>query len=102
MRISYWIDTGIWSTVFLSRSDTTVYVCKCPTSNALLSLGVSSFQNCSYLYANSVFSRSKRSILANEFTGLLPLVVVSAATLASSLRADFFLALCQDAGLAVH
>ena len=39
MRISYEIDTGIWNTVFLSGSDTKVFVCRCPTSNALFSLG---------------------------------------------------------------
>ena len=48
----------------------------------------------SYLYANSVFQRYRLLFLNNK------LVVVSAAALASSLRADFFLALCQNAGFA--
>jgi hypothetical protein len=60
-----------------------MYVCKCPTSNALLSLGDSSLQNCSYLYANSVFSRSKTFNSRQRSYMFIPLVVVSAATLAS-------------------
>ena len=55
---------------------------------------------CSYFYANSVFQRYQCSILQQWSYRFIPLVVVSAATLASSLRADFFLALCQNAGFA--